>query len=414
MKIPNWIKKPKYENSIITLPATICDILNVKALPNRPRLQRKLVNIDIDNVNKVVLYVVDSFGYNLFNSMKIELRKLGFPSYLFTTLLSVFPSTTTAAVTTLMTGYTPQEHGLIGYTLFLKEYGTIVDMIRLSPVHSKGSNALIDFGLDPQKFLGVNTLHKVLTDQGIENYIFIKKIYKDSGLSKLLHTSGQIITHLSLSDLYVQLRKILESKKGKTGYFYMYWDGIDSLSHQYTTMSEENKAEILNVFLMFKEEVINKLDPEVAKETLIIIVGDHGQSYVDKSNLVITNTHQRLLSMLNLPPTGETRASYLYVKDGMEDDVINYFEQNFSNRFYIMRSKDALKEGFFGVGTPKEGLMDRIGDLIVLPKPGSGIIHLYEQRELEWERRGSHGGLTSDEMNVTLMISKISELQNKK
>ncbi|MEM3714637.1 MAG: alkaline phosphatase family protein, partial [Nitrososphaeria archaeon] len=265
--------------------------------------------------------------------------------------------------------------------------------------------------LDPQKFLGVNTLHKILTNQGIENYIFIKKIYKDSGLSKILHTNGQVIPHLSLSDLYVQLRKMLENKKGEAAYFYMYWDSVDSLSHQYTAMSEENKAEVLNVFLMLKEEVINKLDPEVAKETLIIIVGDHGQSYVNKSNLVITNTHQRLLDMLDLPPTGETRVSYLYVKDSMEDDVIDYFERKFPDRFYIMRSKDALKRGFFGIGTPKEGLMDRIGDLIVLPKPGSGIIHLYEQRELEWERRGSHGGLTSDEMNVTLMISKFSELQ---
>lgn len=412
MKLPNWIEKPRYENSIVTLPATICDLLSVKAFPDRPRLQRKLTNVD--GINKVILYVVDSFGYNLFNSMKLELRRFGFPSYLFSPLLSVFPSTTTAAVTSLMTGYTPQEHGLVGYMLFLKEYGTIVDMIRLSPVHSRGSNALIDFGLDPQKFLGVDTLHKIFIDQGIESYIFIKKIYKDSGLSRLLHTSGQVISHISLSDLYVQLRKLLESKRGKPGYFYMYWDGVDSLSHQYTAISEENKAEILNIFLMLKEELINKLSPDVAEETLIIIVGDHGQSYVDKSNLVVTNNHQKLLDMLDLPPTGETRASYLYVKDGMEDRVMDYFEQNFPDRFYILRSKDALKKGFFGIGSPKEGLIDRIGDLIVLPKPGNGLIHLYEQRELDWERRGSHGGLTLDEMKVTLMISKISELQNKK
>jgi hypothetical protein len=414
MRLPNWLVKPDYKNNITTLPPTICDIFNVKAFNDRPRLQHNLLDIDLDGINKVVLYVIDSFGYNLFNLIKTELRKIGFPTYLFKSLSSVFPSTTTAAITSLMTGYTPQEHGLVGYMLFLKEYGAIADMIRLSPIHIKSNNALIDYGLDPQKFLGIDTLQKILSEHGIESYALVKKAYKDSGLSKLLYTNTQIIPHITLSDLYVQLRKILNAKKGHTGYFYIYWDIVDTLSHQYTPISDESKAELINVFLMLKEELISKLDPEVARETLIIIIGDHGQSYIDKSNVVITNSHPDLLNMLIIPPTGETRVSYLYVKDNMEDDVINYFEKNFPDRFYIIRSHDAIKEGLFGIGNPRRETIDRIGNLIILPKPGNGVMHMYEEKELDWEKRGSHGGLTPDEIRVTFMISKISDLQYKR
>ncbi len=404
MKLPSWFIKPDYKNNIATLPATVCDILGVRTFNNRPRLQHNLLDIDLDGVNKV----------NLFNAVKTEFRRIGFPSYLFKSLSSVFPSTTTAAITSIMTGYTPQEHGLVGYMLFLKEYGTVVDMIRLSPVHIKSNNALIDYGFDPQKFLGISNLHKILSENGIDNYVFVKRAYKDSGLSKILYPDVQTVPHVTLSDLYVQLRRMLNMKKGQTGYFYVYWDVVDTLSHQYTPISEESKAELINVFLMLKEELINKLDSDVAKESLIIIVGDHGQSYVNKSNIIITNSHPELLSMLVVPPTGETRVSYLYVKDGMEDDVINYFDKNFSDRFYIIKSKDAIKEGLFGIGEPKKETIDRIGDLIVLSKPGNGIMHMYEEKELDWEKRGSHGGLTPDEIKVVFMISRISDLKYKR
>ena len=44
-------------------------------------------------------------------------------------LSSVTPSTTATVLTSLWTGKEPGEHGVIGYELWLKEFGVIANMI---------------------------------------------------------------------------------------------------------------------------------------------------------------------------------------------------------------------------------------------------------------------------------------------
>ena len=49
-------------------------------------------------------------------------------------LTSITPSTTSAALTSLWTGRSPAEHGVVGYELWLKEYGVVSNMILHSPI----------------------------------------------------------------------------------------------------------------------------------------------------------------------------------------------------------------------------------------------------------------------------------------
>ena len=55
-------------------------------------------------------------------------------------ITSLVPSTTTAALTSLWTGRSPAEHGIVGYELWLKEYGVVSNMILHTPI-SFGNDA---------------------------------------------------------------------------------------------------------------------------------------------------------------------------------------------------------------------------------------------------------------------------------
>jgi hypothetical protein len=60
---------------------------------------------------------------------------------------------------------------------------------------------------------------------------------------------------------------------------------------------------------------------------------------------------------------------------------------------------ELVAEGVFGAAGP--GLLERIGDLVVLPGPG-GTVWWREPGRFEMRFRGHHGGLSPEEMLIPL------------
>jgi len=88
-------------------------------------------------VTRVVMVLVDALGFQRFQSLLQEpgsawdwLQQRG----VLAPLTSVFPSTTTAALTSLSSGLAPGRHGMLGYEMWLKEFGVTANMIQLQPM----------------------------------------------------------------------------------------------------------------------------------------------------------------------------------------------------------------------------------------------------------------------------------------
>ena len=58
-------------------------------------------------------------------------------------ITTVFPTTTSCALTSLSTGATPSVHGLVGYRQYLPRYGVVADMLKMSIVGSTGRDELV-------------------------------------------------------------------------------------------------------------------------------------------------------------------------------------------------------------------------------------------------------------------------------
>ncbi len=128
---------PNYkENNSINLMSSIQYGLGTKS--KYTQLSKELTK-EIKEASNVVLFVIDGVGSD-------SLQKLGKNSFLVKNkvqdLQSVFPATTASAVTTFYTGLAPQEHGITGWDMNLKEFGTIISILPM--VTSQGQRIPLD------------------------------------------------------------------------------------------------------------------------------------------------------------------------------------------------------------------------------------------------------------------------------
>ncbi len=404
---------PDYNGRCIS---NLCDTFSkILGIPYSRPLKHNSVYEIAESTESLVFLLLDGFGYKPMQHALNQAEgapalssfiKNGGDGTVFHPLTSVFPSTTSTATTTLHTGLTPQEHGVLGYTMYLQEIGAIAEMLRFSPIVG-GRSSIFDLGFDPETFVNSDTIHQKLTRSGITSSIYINKYIVDSGLSKITNRGAQIHPHMTAADMFVSLRKNLESRHGANSFHFAYFASPDTIAHHKGPYSEEFASEVDSLFYILRRELLEKLDKKVAKKTTIIVSADHGLINIDESNVIDVRDHPELKRMLKVPPTGDSRVSFLHTKDGMQENVLDYFNKNFPGKFEVARSQVFLEKGLFGVGKVKQEVIDRIGSLVAVPKVPVAI----ENSDIDsrpFPVPGRHGGLSEDEMLVPLIARKLA------
>lgn len=357
------------------------------------------------HANRLVLLLIDALGYrqllrfldrhprSLFGRLSERGR--------FAPLTSVFPSTTAAALATLHTGRTPAEHGILGYRLFLREFGLIANMIRLSPVGDPAFDRLLQMGLSPKRFFGRETLHERLDRHDVRSFLLIKDIYARSGLSKMLNRKiVRFVPFASSSDMSVVLKKLIATA-GERAFIFVYWDALDAIAHRYGPESEEWDAELESFAYTLEQGVFRDLRVPLMEDTLFLITADHGQlTSLPKDEVVHLTRYPALKRRLRLTPTGEYRASYLYAKPDQLEALEDGLLERFADHLVVLRSANAWEDGLFGRGETNDETMDRVGDLVVVPKGQQALYWPYD----EFKLAGRHGGLTDEEMLAPLIV----------
>src|SRR5207244_8676581 len=72
---------------------------------------------------------------------------------------TILPSTTAAAITTLNTARTPQEHGNIAYFIWLEEFAQVTQMLRWGPGVNRRGSYFDDQRIDPRDYVKVGSVH---------------------------------------------------------------------------------------------------------------------------------------------------------------------------------------------------------------------------------------------------------------
>ncbi len=385
--------KPDYGNSILNLINSITSKFGL--VPRHKPLPPETLGERFKTAKRVVVLLVDAMGYEPARTLheKGVFRHIGSPQK----LSSVFPSTTVNALSTMATAASPIEHGMLGYILHLKEFGTLANMIEFTPI-GMSRDALVSRGANPSSFLGVSTIYEDLRNYGVNPLVITASAFKESGLSKVHNHNASVQGYIDMIDMMTKLRKAIESER--FSYIYSYWPMVDAMGHLYGPDSEEYSEEIRITLRNFEEIVYSKLSPSLKDETVFLITADHGQIRTKWQKDYTLSAEDDFVASLDIMPCGEPRMMYLYTKN--IERTLEEGRKFFGDSVDFRRASDMMEGGFFGPGNPYEKSILRIGDLIALPKEDVSFTIKYTGNERHL--KGKHGGLSSEEMDVPLFV----------
>jgi hypothetical protein len=401
---------PRFDLSIANVPSTVARLLGARlpgaasALP-----QRLWADLSVD-VRRVVFVILDAVGWLRFRHMLLEE-----PDHLFNhlsrrgrlvPLTSVFPCTTTSALTTLWTGHAPAQHGLVGNSMYLPDFDEIVDMLGFSPAGQPRDGQMVTRGLVPEEFPSVPGLAETLAEQGVSTQVLIRHDMVDSPLSRLCFRGvAEVEGIITLADMWVRAAERLATHADERLLLVVYWSEVDAISHYRGPDSRSWRAELRNVAFSLQREFLQQLSAVERDGTLLVITADHGQAAGSEDSSVLISDHPRLQDCLLMAPAGGPRAAYLHTHVGRKEEARRYIREHLAREFAVIESSSALESGLLGPGLPAPSARRRLGDLMVLAR-GHHMLDRYVRTE---PLRGMHGGLSPWEMLVPLLMVRLDQ-----
>ncbi len=366
-------------------------------------------------INHVVLLLLDALGYDQLRTVIAEggapnlAKATASQQAFFVPATSVYPSTTTTALTTAATAYAPAQHGIMGTNVYLREIGSMVNLIGYRPSIAPTNTPYQSVQLNPDKLVPVPNLYQRLEQAGIRCEVVNHYLFKDSSISRFTSAASQAGREFYSSyqtpvDGFSQLRRRLEvnSVENRPSFTYIYVPNVDSAAHQYGPLSPSYRAEVAALDFGLGHELFEPLSGR--SDIVLLLVADHGQRY-RTSNIAWLNQHPALTRMLQVPMSGENRAPYLHLKHGLEAAAIKYINQNLEEGFLVVPKAEAIELGLFGLPGQPLGpeCDDRIGDLLLVPKNDWVCRQQLTEEEPGLGMIGVHGGLSRAEMLIPFL-----------
>jgi hypothetical protein len=351
---------------------------------------------------RIVLMIVDALGWLRLRSLVPEIPALqrlceaarAIP------ITTTFPSTTTVALTTLYTGLTPCEHTVTGHYMYVREVGSVMDVLRFSPYGDPRREVYAERGVDVHQLFPMYTVFEPMKKAGLQGLSITRGIFTNTALGWLHHVGADVIGYLTDADMFVHLRHALERRK-EPGLIVCYWDVVDMLSHEYRPGSDEVANAVDQFFYSLERQIRDRIPQSERKDTLLLITADHGQCDVPPDRAILLAEQPELADALLLPPTGQSRAPYLYAAQSRVDELGAALER-VDEAIIARRSEELLAEGLFGPPERAQRIANRVGDWTAICRDGVMLYGLDTHRD-RLRLKGHHGSLTEAEMLVPLL-----------
>lgn len=404
---------------ISNLPASILNLFNIKRKTKISRSFGFHKKIEIKNINKIVVLILDGFGltqFQQYTQQKTFFDKFNKKGHVFP-LTSIYPSQTTNAIATLNTGLTPQEHGLFEYFIYMKKPDMIINTLRFEPMNLDYKENFHAKKFNHDLLYKGQTIYEILKEDDIQSYshMYIRDAY--SSCSKVFFNGSTITPSLKSSDLIVNLRKTIE-KTRCPAYYFVHLGNLDTIAHQYGPQSEEYFTELSQITSLLNNCLINKIDKKSSKDTLLLLTSDHGEIDVHPDKTTYLNKYPKLMKNLQcnqrgtlIMPTGSPRDIFLHVKKEKILETKKFLTKNLGEKAKILETNTAINNELFGIGEISHKFLERAGNLLILPYDKE-TIWFEHFKGLKFGSLGHHGGLNQDEMLVPFMVSRLSDLKN--
>jgi len=377
----NKIVKPDYDNCILNIISSILGHFGVKTGYSTIKLIDRAL---LKGYKNVVLMVFDGMGVDI---LEKHLPPASFlRSNMKRQVTSVYPCTTTAAMTAYYSGLSPNEHGWLGWSLYFKEYSAIIDTFTNQESFTKNSfGRHAAFTLMPYK-----TVYQLIdeADSPVKSYTIMPESINFTNRPNI-HTGAKSVQHI-----FDSIKAI--SKEPGSKFIFSYWYDPDSTMHDKGCCIDDVKS-----FMLELDELVLNLHREL-NDTLVIISADHG--HLDITGEIYLNDIPGIDECLVMPPSIEPRAASLFIKPGMEKVFEERFHEYFKDDFMLIPKETVLDSGLLGKGRPHRKVTDFLGNYLACGISSKLLRYRTLTSGEHHSYKGHHAGLTKEEMMVPLIV----------
>ena len=357
------------ELNLVNLSNSILKYFGVKPFHNTIERIDKI--LEKGKYKNVILFVCDGLGfYNLRDTLNPNdyLRKK-----CKLTLSSVFPPTTTAATTSLLSGLTPIEHNWFGWDMYFKDTNETISLFKTL---TKEYQQQPTKGINERSYMKYKNIIDIINTTDNNAYF----AYPFSKSNKCMNIDEVI-------DRIRELTKINNKK-----FIYAYIENPDKLMHQYGIYSNVVKNTVKDI-----NDKLEKLSKEL-KDTIILVTADHG--LIPTKTTIIKNDLPKLYNMLERTTSLEARCVGVKLKsDVKKEDFLKLYNDELICDFKLLSGEEVIQSKLFGNGDSNY-LRDTIGDYLLIAT--NNISLNYDENSPIF--KANHAGITKKELEVPLII----------
>lgn len=295
-----------------------------------------------------------------------------------------FPSTTATALTTLLTGRSAGEHGIVGYRARVPGTDT-------APNQLKGWET---DGLDPLTWQRARPLLEREASAGRPCFVVTKGLYAGTGFTRATQRGAQFVAADRLEERLARAAELTAAHDGAL--VYVYAPELDTLGHAHGWESDRWTTGLEHV-----DAAVGELDRALARGVGGLVTADHGMVDVPAHRQVLLGEGDPLVAGVRLI-AGEPRMLHLYTEPGEADAVRARWTDAEAHRSWVIGRDEAVAAGLFGAVVHPD-VLPRIGDVLVAARSG---IAYYDDRLADKKPQrmiGQHGSLTDAERVVPLV-----------
>jgi predicted AlkP superfamily pyrophosphatase or phosphodiesterase len=329
------------------------------------------------DMDRVVLLVLDGLGWEQMQERRHLTPTLasmdGGP------ILSVLPTTTATALTSLTTGLTPGEHGVIGYRIHV--HGEVLNVLRWATTAG-----------DARQTIPAQKVQPNLPFLGHRPPVITRTEFGRSGFTQA-HLDGVRFTGYRMASSLVT--EIARLTRASEPFVYAYYDGVDKVSHEYG-LGAHYDAEVAAV-----DRLVGDVLEAVTPGTAVVVVSDHGQVEVGPNVVPIA---PEVIAHVSLQ-SGEGRFRWLHARPGRVSALIEASIAAHGDTAWVRTRDQVVDERWFGPHVTVDALA-RLGDVALVARQDVAFIEPTDTGP--FDLIGRHGSATAAEIRVPLLAGVAS------
>lgn len=290
---------------------------------------------------------------------------------------SVAPSTTATALTSIATGLTPGEHGVVGYRVAVDQ--EVLNVLRWSTPSGDARKRI-----DPTSFQP----HTAFCSQ--RPCIVTKAEFAQSGFSGAHLADVRFHGYRVPSTLLVELDGALRAGEP---FVYAYYDGIDKVAHEYG-LDAHYDAELRAV-----DRLVADVLELLPRNAALIVTADHGQVDVGDRIVELAPEVAQHVSF----QSGEGRFRWLHARPGREALLAEAALACHGELAWVRRREETIDEGWWG-DRITDAARQRLGDVALVAREPVSFADAADTGPFELV--GRHGSLTPAEMYVPVLVGE--------